>query len=138
VININKILKNQISHLTPLAEKKKLKIIENYSDEIEYKIDEESLIRLLNNLIENAIKYNNIGGFVKITTKDKRLIIEDNGIGIGKNHQKEIYNRFYRGTNESGGFGLGLNIVEKICKNYGISIKLSSKERVGTTFELSF
>jgi two-component system OmpR family sensor kinase len=74
VININKILKNQISHLTPLAEKKKLKIIENYSDEIEYKIDEESLIRLLNNLIENAIKYNNIGGFVKITTKGKRLI----------------------------------------------------------------
>lgn len=135
---IDEILKTQIAHLTPLAEKKKITIIEHYHKDIYFTIDEESLIRLVSNLLSNAIKYNRIGGKIEITTKADTLIIKDNGIGIDKRHQKEIYKRFYRGTNESGGFGLGLNIVYKICQTYGIGIEMDSKLRKGTVFVLKF
>jgi len=137
-LNINKILKNQIAHLSPLAEHKKLTIIENYHNEIEFKIDEESLIRLLNNLLSNAIKYNKLGGSIKISIQDKTLTIKDSGIGIEKNRQKEIYDRFYRGTEQRGGFGLGLNIVYNICQNYDIGIDMKSQEGVGSSFILTF
>ena len=136
--NINKALRTQISHLAPLAEKKKLTIVESYDNEIKFEIDEESLIRLLNNLLTNAIKYNKIGGKIEITVKDQTLTIKDSGIGIEKKYQKEIYNRFYRATEQSGGFGLGLNIVYNICKIYNIKIDMESQEGVGTKFKLIF
>jgi two-component system OmpR family sensor kinase len=135
-ITINKVLKEQVSHLTPFAEKKRVTIIESYHDNIVFKIDEESLIRLFNNLISNAIKYNKLGGTIEVITKNGCVIIKDSGIGIAKEHQKEIYKRFYRATDESGGFGLGLNIVYKICQTYNIDIDMESKEGKGTTFTL--
>ncbi len=138
LLNINKAIKKQIIYLAPLADKKKLKIIVNFHNEIEFKIDKESLNRLLNNLLVNAIKYNKLEGKIEITVKDKTLSIKDSGIGIEAKHKKEIYNRFYRGTKHSGGFGLGLNIVYNICKNYGIKIDMDSKEGVGSSFELKF
>ncbi len=137
-IIINKILKEQINHLFPLAQKKKIKIIENYHEDIIAKIDEESLIRLINNLLANAIKYNKLGGTITITTNKNILTIKDSGIGIAKEHQSEIYKRFYRATNTSGGFGLGLNIVYKICQTYDIDIKMESEYGEGTEFWLKF
>lgn len=137
-ITINKILKEQVSHLSPLAGKKRLTIIENYHEDIVTKIDEESLIRLINNLLSNAIKYNKLGGEIEITTDKQILIIKDSGIGIAKEHQNEIFKRFYRATDESGGFGLGLNIVYKICKTYDIDIKMESEKGKGTEFWLEF
>ena len=137
-IIINKVLKEQVSHLSQLAGKKKISIIENYHDEIVTKIDKESLIRLINNLLSNAIKYNKLGGEIEVTTKEQTLIIKDSGIGIAKEHQSEIYKRFYRATDESGGFGLGLNIVYKICKTYNIDIKMESEYGKGTEFWLEF
>ncbi len=137
-MSINRVLKSQITNLKPLANKKKITIKEDYLDEIIFTIDEESLIRLINNLLSNAIKYNKIKGEIQISTKGQTLTIKDSGIGIPKEHQKEIYKQFYRATKESGGFGLGLNIVYKICKTYDIDIKMESKEKEGTTFYLKF
>jgi two-component system OmpR family sensor kinase len=138
LLSINKELKNQIEHLSPLSEQKKLRVTQTYNNELSYKIDEESLIRLLNNLLSNAIKYNKIGGEIKISIKDNRLSIQDNGIGIDKEHQKDIYDRFYRATSQSGGFGIGLSIVYKICKNYNIKIDMKSEKNIGTEFNLTF
>ena len=91
-----------------------------------------------NNLLSNAIKYNKLGGEIEVTTKGQTLIIKDSGIGIAKEHQSEIYKRFYRATDESGGFGLGLNIVYKICKTYDIDINMESQYGKGTEFWLEF
>ncbi len=135
---VNKIIKEQVSHQKPLSLKKRLTIIENYYDNIVITIDEESLIRLISNLLSNAIKYNKLGGVIEITTNNQLLIIKDSGIGISKEHHKEIYKRFYRATNESGGFGLGLNIVYQICQNYNIDIKVKSEIGKGTEFRLRF
>lgn len=137
-LNLNMILKEELSYLSLLAEKKKITIEQYIEDEIYFKIDKESFVRLIHNLINNAIKYNKINGVIEITIVDNLIIIKDSGIGIPKKDQKAVYERFYRASNQVGGFGLGLNIVHKVCEVYGIGIEFESKVEVGTTFVLSF
>jgi len=135
---LNEIMKDELTYLTLLAEKKKIKLSVDYRNEIYFKIDKESFVRLIHNLISNAIKYNTIGGSIDIILENRSIIIKDTGIGIPKEHQTEIYERFYRATNQVGGFGLGLNIVNKVCKLYDIDISFKSKVEEGTTFTLRF
>ena len=134
---LNAIMKEELTYLSLLAEKKKINLSVDYRDDIYFKIDKESFVRLIHNLISNAIKYNTVGGSIDITLDKKTITIKDTGIGIAKEHQAEIYERFYRATNQVGGFGLGLNIVHKVCKAYGIEISLTSKVNEGSTFVLS-
>ena len=134
---LNAIMKEELTYLSLLAEKKKIKLSVDDREDIYFKIDKESFVRLIHNLISNAIKYNTVGGAIDITLDKKTITIKDTGIGIPKEHQAEIYERFYRATNQVGGFGLGLNIVHKVCKAYGIEISLTSKVNEGSTFVLA-
>ena len=92
---------------------------------------------LVTNLISNAIRYNNPGGCVWVTADDK-LVVEDNGIGIKKEDQAHIYERFYRvdkaESRRMGGSGLGLSIVKSIVDLHQGQITLESKEGAGTKF----
>jgi two-component system OmpR family sensor kinase len=135
---LNEIVKEELTYLTLLAEKKKIQLSLYDNEEIYFKIDKESFVRLIHNLVSNAIKYNTIGGAIEITLESNSIIIKDTGIGIAKEHQKGIYERFYRATNQVGGFGLGLNIVYKVCQEYNIKIDFESILNKGTTFWLKF
>lgn len=135
---LNMLLKEELSYLTLLAENKKIKIELHEANEIYFKIDKESFVRLIHNLINNAIKYNKINGEIEISIVDNLLMVKDTGIGIPKKSQASIYERFYRASEQVGGFGLGLNIVHKVCRTYGIGIDLKSEVGVGTTFVLAF
>jgi len=137
-IFLNEIFKEELKYLTLLAEKKKITITLYEEDEIYFKIDRESFVRLIHNLVSNAIKYNIVNGSIEITIVENTIIIKDSGMGIPKKHQKEIYERFYRATHQVGGFGLGLNIVHKVCRTYNIGIKFESTVDKGTTFFLTF
>lgn len=137
-LHLNEIVKKELTYLTLLAEKKKIALELYEEDDIYFDIDKESSVRLIHNLVSNAIKYNTINGAIKITITDNKIIIKDTGIGIPKKDQKAIYERFYRATNQVGGFGLGLNIVHKVCNAYDIGIEFESKVDLGTTFVLSF
>jgi len=135
---LNDIVKEELTYLILLAEKKKIDLKVSYKEKIYFKIDKESFVRLIHNLISNAIKYNTIGGAIEIVLDKNMITISDTGIGIAKEHQKGIYERFYRATHQVGGFGLGLNIVYKVCKEYGIDIQFESEVEKGTTFWLKF
>ncbi len=97
---------------------------------------------LLNNLLVNAIKYNKPEGIVRLTiTSDKKdmvLTVSDTGVGIPKEAQRRVFERFYRvdkgRSKKMGGTGLGLSIVKHIVNYYGGSIQLDSQVDVGTTF----
>ena len=71
---LNDIVKEELSYLTLLAEKKKIEMQVEYRDEIYFKIEKESFVRLIHNLISNAIKYNTIGGKIEIVLKEKAII----------------------------------------------------------------
>ena len=70
--------------------------------------------------------------------KERTLKIQDEGIGIPRQMQSDIFKRYQRANEERGGFGIGLNIVLDICKKYGIRIDLASVESKGSTFILTF
>ncbi len=134
---IDLILKEQIEYFRTLASKKRVEIKTDIY-QTTFFIDKESFIRLCNNLISNAIKYNKIGGEIDIILKDNKMIVKDTGIGINKKNIKDIFKRFYRANNVQGGFGIGLNIVYTICNEYDIKVNVDSKEKEGTTFILTF
>lgn len=104
--------------------------------------DKEKILRVLINLIDNAIKYGNISGYVAsgfYKTDDNHVLIEitDNGIGIKEEHLPRLFERFYRTdvgrSRNVGGTGLGLSICKHIIEAHGKSIHVRSKPDVGTT-----
>jgi two-component system, OmpR family, sensor kinase len=135
--NLKDLINEQLEYLELLSSKKRIILTKKVEDTF-YKINKDDFIRIFNNLISNAIKYNKIAGTIKVTLENNILKISDSGIGIEKEKLEDIYNRYYRATQEQGGFGIGLNIVNKICKIYKIKINVESELNKGTTFTLVF
>ncbi|PCH96341.1 MAG: hypothetical protein COB85_03645, partial [Bacteroidetes bacterium] len=106
--------------------------------------DERLLKTILRNLIENALKYRKSksqNSFVNISiaqgADNVKITIEDNGMGIPEKYQEKIYDMFFRATQLKSGTGLGLYIVKSALEKLDGSIKVESKEKVGTTFTLN-
>ncbi len=136
-LNLEKTIKEQLKYFEALAEKKSIQITYELNETF-YKIEENDFIRLFNNILSNAIKYNKKKGTIYISLKDSILTIKDNGIGIEQEKLKDIFSRYFRATTQSGGFGIGLNIVQNICNKYNIKINVVSKLNKGTTFSFNF
>lgn len=108
--------------------------------------NKEQLEEVINNLCDNAIRYNREGGLVEITaiqTKNgARLTVRDTGIGIPKEHQDRIFERFYRvdksRSKSTGGTGLGLAIVKHIVMQHNAEIALESEVGQGTCIQVNF
>jgi two-component system phosphate regulon sensor histidine kinase PhoR len=106
--------------------------------------DAEGLLRLLSNLLDNAVKYNREGGAVEVRlTRDDglaRLEVRDEGIGIPPAHLPRIFERFYRvdrgRTREEGGTGLGLAIVKHVAQAHGGRVEVTSEPGRGSTFRV--
>lgn len=108
--------------------------------------DELRLRQVLQNLIDNAIRYRKpSGGVITVSLrpsgKSVQLMVADEGIGIPKAEQKRLFERFYRASNAvkavGGGTGLGLYIVKAIVEQFKGSIAFISKEDKGTTFTVT-
>ncbi len=101
-------------------------------------MEKEDATRIVNNLLSNAIKYSHQNSEVTVTLKMNRLTVQDRGIGIKKEDLGRIFRRYTRASEIGGGFGIGLDIVNTICRKYGIVISVTSKEGEGTLFTLDF
>ena len=136
-LNLKELIDEQLSYFYLLANKKQIKI-ECKLDDTKVIMDREDFKRLFSNLISNTIKYNKKGGAVKIGLKSKTLTIEDTGIGIDREKINNIFERYYRATTNSGGFGIGLSIVKDICNKYNIKLKVESVKDKGTKFIMQY
>lgn len=103
--------------------------------------DKNRLLTILNNLISNAIRYQNskiANPFVSVKIEtfptETIILIKDNGIGIDKESQAKIFDMFYRVSQESVGSGLGLYIVKEAVSKLNGDIKVQSEIGIGTTF----
>jgi len=118
--------------------------IDRADQNMRVRADEEGLRTILNNLVDNAIKYTPEGG--QVTVRWSRngtmavLQVADNGIGIAREDQNRIFERFYRvdraRSRELGGTGLGLSIVKHLAQSFGGSVALESRPSEGSTFEV--
>ena len=96
------------------------------------------------NVLENAIKYTENKGQIIISLENLKtyikIDIQDNGIGIKEKDKNRVFERFYRGSNEtvenSEGSGIGLYLAKKIIEDQGGSLIFSSQENVGTRFSI--
>ena len=106
----------------------------------------ELMTELVTNLCDNAIRYNNRNGWVNVTVGEEGgkvlLEVKDNGIGIPKEHQDRIFERFYRvdksRSKQTGGTGLGLAIVKHIVALHDADLKLESEPGKGTQIRVTF
>lgn len=108
--------------------------------------DQVHITNVLFNLLDNAVKYSKEAPVIEVKVYNKKDIVaisvQDNGIGIAKEHQKQIFERFYRvptgNVHDVKGFGLGLHYVAKIIEIHKGTIKVDSSPNKGTIFKMYF
>ncbi|MCI8292679.1 MAG: two-component sensor histidine kinase [Hespellia sp.] len=141
-VNVNELLELILKRLKPLAVEKNIELVLESFRPVTAEIDEVKMTLAFTNLVENAIKYNQPGGFVHVTLNaDHKYFyvkVADSGIGIPQEDQSHIFERFYRvdksHSREVGGTGLGLAITRSAVIMHRGSIKVYSSEGDGTTF----
>lgn len=141
-ISINELLEQILKRLRPIAAKRNIELVFESFRPVVAEVDEVKLSLAINNLIENAIKYNYDDGWVRVSLNaDHKFFyikVLDSGVGIPEDAQDNIFERFYRvdkaRSRETGGTGLGLSITRNAVLMHRGAIKVYSKEHEGTTF----
>lgn len=127
--DLKELLKNRLDFYNDIRELVKVTV-----DLEPFKVEADSaiFIRMVDNIILNAIKFSHRNSEVNVTLKNNSLIVEDFGKGI--KNSKEIFVKYYREDNNIRGLGLGLFIVKSVANLHGIELIVDSKVGVGTRF----
>ena len=143
-VDLIKVAAEVKENLSALSDKKDITVTVEGEGTVE--MEKEHAVELVKNLMENAVRYNNNGGYVKATVKSYGgnvvFTVEDNGIGIEEKDLNRIFERFYRvnksRSRETGGTGLGLSIVKHVCSLYSADLEIKSGLGAGTTIKVIF
>lgn len=141
-VNINELVEMILKRLKPIAAKNNIELVLESFRPILAEVDEVKMTSAISNLVENAIKYNVMDGWVRVTLNADHkyffIKVADSGIGIPDESQEMVFERFYRvdktRARKTGGTGLGLAITKNIIMLHNGAIKVYSKEGEGTTF----
>ena len=141
--DIVELAKTIASDMTPQLETKHIKLVQDYAKDIPKVVTDPKLMRVvIENILSNSVKYTPEKGQVEISiSKDNdnfKISIKDNGMGIPKSQQDQIFTKLFRAdnatTSAAEGTGLGLYMVRGIVENAGGKIWFESEENKGTTF----
>jgi two-component system OmpR family sensor kinase len=134
-LDVKEVIMERVKYMDTLIHFKELVITTNLQHKTIY-MDKRKLILLIDNLLSNAIKFSKKNGQIEVTLTDQYFSVKDNGLGISKEDQKNIFERFKSSNSLHGGFGVGLDIVSQICKEYHMQIILDSEPSKGSEFKL--
>jgi two-component system OmpR family sensor kinase len=137
-INVSDILRQRIDFFNSLADMKKITFKMDIKDNIFILCDVKKISKLIDNLLSNAIKYNKISGFIIVVLSEDGFSIQDSGKGITKENLENLFERYTRFDKSVGGFGIGLNIVSLIIKEYDFKINVESQIDVGTKMSVKW
>lgn len=140
--NVNDLLELILKRIKPIAESKNVEVILESFRPVTAEIDEVKMTLAISNLVENAIKYNRENGWVHVSLNaDHKFFyvkVADSGIGIPREDQEHVFERFYRvdksHSREIGGTGLGLAITRNVVLMHRGSVKVYSEPGEGSTF----
>jgi signal transduction histidine kinase len=107
-------------------------------ENINVKTDKIGLVKIIDNIIDNGVKYSKDVKVIDIKIKNRTLMITDYGIGMDEVELLKIFDKYYQSNDNMQGFGIGLNMVKRFCDNNNIKLNFISKPDVGTTVELTF
>jgi len=131
-INVSKLIQERLLYFDVMIKAKEITLITDIKDDIYLDIDPNDAIRVFDNLISNACKYNKQKGRLHIKLDSTSFVIEDSGIGIKEEEISNIVKRFKRANKTEGGFGIGLDIVSHVIDVYGYKLEIDSIENLGT------
>ena len=131
-LNMSTLVEERMVYFSAMAEAKGLKVTVNTDSNVMLQMDKNDAIRLVDNLISNAIKYNRSKGILDVRLTEDIFSVKDTGIGIGSKDLSTIFQRFKRANKSEGGFGIGLDIVNQVVSSYGFILEINSKEGEGT------
>ncbi len=137
-VNINELIKQRVEYFNTFFKSKNISIFIKEIENSNLFIDKNKMIRLIDNLISNAIKYTNRTTHIKININKNSFQIIDEGKGMTKEQISKIFQRYTRFDDTQGGFGLGYNIIYSIAKEYNLKIKINSKINEGTCVKISW
>ena len=144
-VDLYELTREIVSRLSPQAAQKNIRI-ELSGESVHYHGIRQILDEMVYNVCENAVKYNYENGKVSVwagnTLNGPKISVSDTGIGIPKEHQERIFERFYRvdksHSKERGGTGLGLSIVKHGALLHGAKVSVESEEGRGTKISMQF
>jgi signal transduction histidine kinase len=106
--------------------------------ELEVFTDKTGLSKVIDNLIDNGIKYSGNSKKIDIKMQDTTLFIQDYGVGMDEVALLKIFDNYYQVNKDMQGFGIGLSMVKRFCDENGVELTFDSSPDVGTTVKLKF
>lgn len=143
-LNLSQLCDVLCSSMEGSADEKRLTLTKHITDNLFIEADESLVMRVLSNLISNALKYTDKGGCVDVSLEDGGsdviLRVRDTGTGISARDLPHIFDRFYQSdpSRSGGGSGLGLSIVSWICSVHRTTCTVESTEGKGSVFSVKF
>ncbi len=140
-------LKIEETFLLDKLVKERVKFLQNLYPHISFKLnlnsiqiinDKIGLSKVIDNIIDNGVKYSKDINIIEITLKNHTLSIKDFGCGIDELELIEIFDNYYQTNTRMKGFGIGLGMVKRFCDTNKITLNIISKKDVGTTIILNF
>lgn len=126
-LNLKAILENRLEFFAPFFSQKNIELRLNLA-ESSVLCEKNAIITIFDNLLSNAVKYNKKGGFIALVLEVGTFIIENSGVAIKEAHKDSIFERYTRFGDDTGGFGIGLSLVKKLCDENGIQIRVESNK----------
>ena len=137
-LDFSAFLEERLVYFAGLIEAKGIQVIENIEENVILEIDKNDAIRLIDNLISNAIKYNKHHGVLEVVLTSDYFSVKDTGIGIAKKDLGGILHRFKRANKSEGGFGIGLDIVNQVVLSYAYTLHIESVLNKGTEVRVTW
>ena len=141
-VDMAKLVRDTVDRYQPVADKKQV-VLDVQVPSVNHVVAVVAVTQILGTLIDNAIKYSPSGSTVVIRLDGQTLSVVDQGIGIAKQNQAKIFNRFYRSDEartrgHNSGYGLGLAIAKAVADKNGYQLSVKSELGQGSTFSLHF
>lgn len=132
---LDKLIEERVAFLSPLYPSFEFEVSVQKTQIISDKI---GLAKVIDNIIENGVKFSQTTKKIKILLKDNILRIQDYGCGIEDSELLRIFDHYYQSNQNMQGFGIGLGMIKRFCDKQNIELSIDSKVDVGTTLELKF
>lgn len=140
-IDVKKFLNERIEYFSEVAYMKNITIQSELQEGVKISMNPKQFQRVVDNNISNAIKYSYEQNIVEVNMKlneEGECLLSFKDYGIGIEDVEKIFQRYYRESRQTGGFGIGLNIVASIIKQENIEASVESQLKKGTTFTYKF
>jgi len=133
--SVDKLVEERVSFLSKIYPQFEFNVA---LEKLEITSDKKGLAKVIDNIVDNGVKYSKNSKTIDISIKNSTLYIEDYGIGMDEVELLQIFDTYYQSNSDIQGFGIGLSMVKRFCDKNSIRLSFKSQKDLGTRVELKF